>query len=175
MKKPETPKTHASTDPAETKSGSSETISIDSKGNANVAKEPADQKPGTTSGGSEGAKPSSTSNATSKSDSQKSGSKTADAKPEIKPGMSQKTASDKQATDKTDKTVQKKRGGRAILLFVIIIAGALVTGWLTRTLWWRDAEPVLSQYVPAEILAEITPAEVADNQSSGTGSEPTMF
>ena len=173
MKKPETPKTHASTDPAETKSGSSETISIDSKGNANVAKEPADQKPGTTSGGSEGAKPSSTSNATSKSDSQKSGSKTADAKPEIKPGMSQKTASDKQATDKTDKTVQKKRGGRAILLFVIIIAGALVTGWLTRTLWWRDAEPVLSQYVPAEILAEITPAEVADNQSSGTGSEPT--
>lgn len=116
-------------------------------------------------------KPSSTSNSTSKPD-HKSDAKPADAKPEIKPGMTQKAASDRHATEKTDKPVQKKRGGLAIVLFVIIIAGALASGWLTRTLWWHDAQPVLSQYVPAEILAEISPEDVANGQSPATAGDP---
>ncbi|UKV16967.1 uroporphyrinogen III synthase [Thalassospiraceae bacterium SW-3-3] len=46
---------------------------------------------------------------------------------------------------------------------MLIIAGALVIGWLTRALWWRDAEPILNQYVPAEILSEITPEGMAES------------
>lgn len=76
--------------------------------------------------------------------------------------MSQKSASDKNVADKA-RPVAKKRGGSAILLFVLIIAGALVIGWLTRALWWRDAEPILNQYVPAEILSEITPEGMAES------------
>ncbi|RCK05950.1 uroporphyrinogen III synthase [Thalassospira xianhensis MCCC 1A02616] len=166
MKKPETPKSDASAKPAETKADSSETISIDSKGNANLAKNSADQKSGTTPNAAENAKPASASNtdanSTTNTDKTKSDTKPASAKPEIKPGMSQKSASDKNVADKA-RPAAKKRGGSAILLFVLIIAGALVIGWLTRALWWRDAEPILNQYVPAEILSEITPEGMAES------------
>ncbi|WP_404423188.1 mitofilin family membrane protein [Thalassospira australica] len=156
MKKPETPKTDASAKPTETNAGPSETISIDSKGNASVAKDAADQKPGAASNAAESTKHEASASSNSANSSTKSDTKPVNAKPEIKPGMNQKTTSDRQGTDKV-KSAPKKRGGSAILLFVIIIIGALTVGWLTRALWWRDAEPVLSQYVPTEILAEITP------------------
>ncbi len=176
MKKPETPKTDASAKPAETKADSSGTISIDSKGNANLAKNSADQKSETSPNATENAKPASASNTdasgTTKTDKTKSDGNPSGTKPEIKPGMNQKSASDKNVSDKA-RPAGKKRGGSAILLFVLIIAGALVIGWLTRALWWRDAEPVLNQYVPTEILSQITPEGMSEPAPAGTTNEPT--
>tara|TARA_R110000868_G_scaffold79102_1_gene225137 strand:+ start:91108 stop:92673 length:1566 start_codon:yes stop_codon:yes gene_type:complete len=164
VKKPETPKPDASANPAEPKARPSETISIDSKGNASVAKEAAEQK----SDAASKAK-AATASASATGNGPKAPSGTSepapDTKPQIKPGINQKPSSD-EAKQAKDEPARQKRGGKAILLFVIIIAGALAAGWLTRALWWRDAEPVLSEYVPAEILAEIAP-------EAGTGSELT--
>ncbi|BDW97896.1 hypothetical protein MACH10_35810 [Thalassospira tepidiphila] len=53
-------------------------------------------------------------------------------------------------------------------MFVIIIVGALAAGWLTRAIWWRDAEPVLTQYVPSDILAEIAPEGYGPDATNGS-------
>lgn len=145
MKTPETPKTNASDKSADTKK-STETISVDSKGNASPDAKKADT--GTTA-------KSSVPNAGSSKPNDSSTTKPAgDGPDKITPGASSAKPG---AAKPTAQAKSKGSGGKALFLFVIIIVGALAAGWLTRAMWWRDAEPVLSQYVPNDILAEIAP------------------
>ncbi|MFV1849247.1 MAG: COG4223 family protein [Thalassospira sp.] len=165
MKTPETPKTNASDKSADTKK-STETISVDSKGNASPDAKKADT--GTTA-------KSSVPNAGSNKPNDSSSSKPAGDSPEkitpsassAKPGAAKPAAQAK----------SKGSGGKALFLFVIIIVGALAAGWLTRAMWWRDAEPILTQYVPNDILAEIAPdgfdADDASETSITATNSPT--
>lgn len=168
MKTPETPKTNASDKSADDKK-STETISVDSKGNASPDTKKADT--GTTA-------KSSVPNAGSSKPNDSTSSKTTSAGPEkIVPGASGNTSSGSKTSDGSASgkdgatkagTAPKRKGsgGKALFLFVIIIVGALAAGWLTRAIWWRDAEPILNQYVPNDILAEIAPDGFdADNAS----------
>lgn len=169
MKTPETPKTNASAKPAETK-GSSETISVDSKGNANATSKKAEtatsSKPEDKGPAKDlrGTKDTSTANQTKSS---------------ANPAASNAPKSESKASDDTKKTAAtsaktgtgakpKSGGSKALFLFVIIIVGALAAGWLTRTIWWREAQPVLAQYVPADILAEITPEGYGTAETDNT-------
>lgn len=162
MKTPETPKTNASSKSADSKE-SPDTISVDSKGNANSTTKKAETSTtskssvpnaGTTKTGE--SNPTKTNSANSKTSSASApGSNTS--KPETKdakPGHSTNAAA---AKSNTAPKRNSGGGGKALLLFVVVIVGALTAGWLTRTIWWRDAEPVLAQYVPSELLAEIAP------------------
>ena len=193
MKKPETPKSDASAKPVDTQK-STETISVDSSGNASSDAKPASKptaaqtdtqtetKSGTKSDTQSGAKPD-----TAKSPSQP-GSKPTDkpgatssatAKPEIKPASAHRNSQSSDKTSNTDGSAASRKGvgGKALLLFVIIIVGAIAAGWLTRAIWWRDAEPVLSQYVPTVILDEITPEEFKDDgaiTATNASSQPEM-
>lgn len=193
MKKPETPKSDASAKPVDTQK-STETISVDSSGNASSDAKPASKptaaqtdtqtetKSGTKSDAQSGAKPDA-----AKSPSQP-GSKPTDkpgatasttAKPEIKPASAHRNSQSSDKSSKTDGSAASRKGvgGKALLLFVIIIVGAIAAGWLTRAIWWRDAEPVLSQYVPTVILDEITPEEFKDDgaiTATNAPSQPEM-
>ena len=137
MKTPETPKTNASTKSTETEKPS-ETISVDSKGNASPDPKKADAAPAAKSGMS-------TDTGAKKPDTDK------------KPASDPKQDGAKSAAEPVAPVKRKGAGGKALVLFVLIIVGALAAGWLTRAIWWRDAQPHLAQYVPDEILAEIAP------------------
>ncbi|KJE34082.1 uroporphyrinogen III synthase [Thalassospira sp. HJ] len=167
MKTPETPKTNASAKSADTKE-SSDTISVDSKGNANSTTTKAETataakssvpnagtaKSGETTATKEAGSADKTASSTPKSDAKAGDGAKASA---TKPGTPAK---------------RKSGGGKALLLFVIIIVGGLAAGWLTRAIWWRDAEPVLAQYVPSDLLAQIAPEGAAP--SAATDREITV-
>ena len=150
MKTPETPKTNASAKSTDTEKPSA-TISVDSKGNASPDPKKADAssaaKPGVSDAGAKKADDGKKPETASKTDTAKTTAKPADSKP---------------ATP----TKRKTGGGKAMVLFVLIIVGALAAGWLTRAIWWRDAEPHLAQYVPNNILAEIAPDGLGTNTAS---------
>lgn len=166
MKKPETPKTDAAAKSAEDKK-STETISVDSKGNASP-----DAKKAETSTASKSSVPNSGGNKgngdPAKSAAAGSSATSAtSAKPQS--GASASASASKPGDSKAAAPAKRKgSGGKAILLFVVIIVGAIAAGWVTRAVWWRDAEPVLTQYVPNEILAQIAPdgfdSDGVDNQ-----------
>ncbi|MCC9621031.1 uroporphyrinogen III synthase [Thalassospira sp. MA62] len=188
MKKPETPKTDASKKPTET-------ISVDSKGTASTDPKKEDGKPGPSKTADEGKTTSSASSAstsatsgpttTNKTATDKTATSTSTSK--STPGTSSAGTSTatgnkpfesaKKPTDaKPDSSPKGKSiGGKALLLFVVIIAGALAIGWLTRAIWWRDAEPVLSQYVPDSIMQEVAPDgfEGANNDPIVATNPPT--
>lgn len=171
MKKPETPRTDASAKPVDSKKTTG-TISVDSKGTASPAPnkpEKATSSPATDKSASDSAKASGTANSAAATNTP------AAAKPDVKPAAAGSTAqagskpgnagtAGNADADKTDPKAARKAtpptkgsGGKALVLFVLIIAGALAIGWITRAVWWRDAEPVLSQFFPDEMLAEIAP------------------
>ncbi|MDG4721352.1 MULTISPECIES: COG4223 family protein [Thalassospira] len=154
MKTPETPKTNASAKSTDTEKPSA-TISVDSKGNASPDPKKADAssgvKPGVSDAGSKKVDDGNKPDTAPKTDTAKTGAKPTDGKP---------------ATP----AKRKSGGGKAMVLFVLIIVGALAAGWLTRAIWWRDAEPHLAQYVPNEILAEIAP----DGFDTDTASNDTV-
>ncbi|WP_430473873.1 COG4223 family protein [Thalassospira lucentensis] len=160
MKKPETPKPTAPAKSADSEK-SSETISVDSKGNASPDPKKADA--------SQAAK-SDTTSADKAKPADSAGAKPATTHAPIKPGGGSKTDDSAKNTSAVTKETAKSKGGggKTLLLFVIIIVGALAAGWLTRAFWWRDAEPILTQYVPDQILAEITPEGfgTADDQNN---------
>lgn len=170
MKTPETPKTNASAKSADTKE-SPDTISVDSKGNAKSSAKAVDT--GTTAKSSV---PNSGTIKSGETTAKKDGSpadKTASganasaagtSKSDTKTGDDKKTSSAKSSAP----AKQKSGGGKALLLFVIIIVGALAAGWLTRAIWWRDAEPVLTQYVPSDILAEMAPEGYGPDATNGS-------
>lgn len=155
MKTPETPRTNASTKSTDTEKPSA-TISVDSKGTASPG---ASAKKAETASA---AKPGiSASGGTSKADDSKNAAST--------PKSDPKTDAAKSTTKPSTPVKRKSVGGKAMVLFVLIIVGALATGWLTRAIWWRDAEPHLAQYVPDGILAEIAPDGLdADTASTNT-------
>ena len=168
MKKPETPKSDASAKPVDTQK-STETISVDSSGNASSDAKPASKPTAAQTDTQPGSKPTNKPGATS----------SATAKPEIKPASAHRNSQSSDQTSKTDGSAASRKGvgGKALLLFVIIIVGAIAAGWLTRAIWWRDAEPVLSQYVPTVILDEITPEEFKDDgaiTATNAPSQPEM-
>lgn len=164
MKTPETPKSNASAKSADTKK-STDTISVDSKGNANSGPKKAETgssakssvpNSGTgTSAASTSAKDSVASGKAGKPDAGASTTGTTDRSKSGDKPVDDKASSGAATSGASGK--RKGSGGKALLLFVIIIVGALAAGWLTRAIWWRDAEPVLTQYVPDDILAEIAP------------------
>ena len=174
MKTPETPKTNASANSADKKE-SSETISVDSKGNANSTSKKAETgsapkssvpNAGTGKAGATGTTKdnSAAGKTTDNAGAPTGGTSKSDSK-NTKPADGAKSASPKPGTAPKSKS---GGGGKALFLFVIIIVGALAAGWLTRAIWWRDAEPVLAQYIPGEILAEIAPEGVGPDVTSGT-------
>lgn len=174
MKTPETPKTNASANSADKKE-SSETISVDSKGNANSTSKKAETgsapkssvpNAGTGKAGATGTtKDSSAAGKTTDNAGAPTGGTSKPDSKNTKPADGAKAASPKPGTAPKSKS---GGGGKALFLFVIIIVGALAAGWLTRAIWWRDAEPVLAQYIPGEILAEIAPEGVGPDVTSGT-------
>ncbi|WP_417803419.1 COG4223 family protein [Thalassospira lucentensis] len=204
MKKPETPKPDASAKQVDTEKttetisvdssgNASANAKPDSKGGAS-SNAKTDAKPDTKSDAKVDATKSQTANTASQAAS-KPGEKTADkagvkpsdasgakassastAKPEIKPASAQRSS---QSTDKTTKPSDKApkskgAGGKAIFIFVVIIIVAIAAGWLTRAFWWRDAEPVLSQYVPTVIMNEITPDGFKDDGTNTATNTPNQ-
>jgi hypothetical protein len=172
VKTPETPKTNASAKLADTKE-SSDTISVDSKGNANSTTKKAEtstaSKSSVPNAGTAKSGESNTTkdNSAASKPSSASATNSSTAKPEtknIKPGDGTKTEASKAGTAPKPKN---GGGGKALFLFVVIIVGALAAGWLTRAIWWRDAEPVLAEYIPNEILAEIAPEGFGPNAATG--------
>ncbi|WP_338186759.1 mitofilin family membrane protein [Thalassospira tepidiphila] len=170
MKTPETPKTNASAKSADTKE-SSDTISVDSKGNAKSSAKAADTgtsakssvpNSGTVKSGDTTAKKDGS--PADKPASSTTAAATGTSKPDTKAGDDKKTSTTKSSAP----AKQKIGGGKALFLFVIIIVGALAAGWLTRAIWWRDAEPVLTQYVPSDILAEIAPEGYGPDATNGS-------
>ncbi|MBX2832160.1 MAG: uroporphyrinogen III synthase [Rhodospirillales bacterium] len=173
MKKPETPKPNASANSADTKK-STDTISVDSKGNASPDPKKADAAPASKPspsaadsskpGNNTTEKPSSNTSPDGPAKPASSGAKPNDSP---KPDTS-KTAPKAEDTNPSEPAKRKGYGGKALVLFVVIIIGALAVGWLTRAIWWRDAEPILSQYVPDQILAEITPDDLGTDNAQST-------
>ncbi|MBO6770210.1 MULTISPECIES: mitofilin family membrane protein [unclassified Thalassospira] len=157
MKTPETPKTNASAKSTDTEKPT-ETISVDSKGNASPDPKKADA--------THASKPGTSDNSAKKPDSSPKAENPAKADA-TKPGSTSTGA--KQQDEKPASTAARKgAGGKAIVIFVLIIVGGLAAGWLTRAIWWRDAQPHLAQFVPNDILAEIAPDGFdADNPQSG--------
>ncbi|MFH1806668.1 MAG: mitofilin family membrane protein [Pseudomonadota bacterium] len=155
MKKPETPK------PAAAKPETpSETISIDSQGNASV--DPAQKTAPDAAQGTTGSGP-------AKAPDDK---KADDKKPDnwtIKPGQSDPKSAKK---DDVPAKPVKKRGG---LLWIIAIIGLIIiTAWAGRDRWWHHAEPTLTTILPSSLIGALAPGDTVsgdtntDTTASGT-------
>jgi hypothetical protein len=170
VKTPETPKTNASAKSSDTKE-SADTISVDSKGNAESPAKATDTATKTKSsvpnaGTSKPDEPSAQkdSNTGASSASSTTAAAGSSSKPDSKAGDAAQTLK----AQSTAPAKPKSGGGKALLLFVIIIVGALAAGWLTRAIWWRDAEPVLTQYLPDQLIAQIAPEGFGPDATNGS-------
>ncbi|MDP2699079.1 COG4223 family protein [Thalassospira sp.] len=152
MKKPETPK------PAAAKPETpSETISIDSQGNASV--DPAQKTAPNAAQGTTGSGP-------AKAPDDK---KADDKKPDnwtIKPGQSDLKSAKK---DDVPAKPVKKRGG---LLWIIAIIGLIIiTAWAGRDRWWHHAEPTLTTVLPSSLIGALAPDNAANGGTDSTASD----
>ncbi|WP_085578924.1 COG4223 family protein [Thalassospira mesophila] len=212
MKKPETPKTDTSATPAK----GQDTISIDSKGNANTGAAPAQSTPSSKdSAASASASPSPSAASTAKpGDAPGSTKATATTPPgankpanaSVPPGGTSKPASSatKPASPSSGATGSgpfgasgsggkntsgnnngpsrpasgtpsdkpAKPGKPAIMVViwaVIIVAIVLALTWASRSLWWQQAQPALSDLLPQTAIEALAP----DTANTGTITQNT--
>ncbi|WP_114086949.1 COG4223 family protein [Thalassospira profundimaris] len=196
MKKPETPRTNTSATPSK----GQDTISIDSKGNASAGQsasssQDASTKPATGSaapssptGATTSAKPESSSTASSKSSTSSTGGAKSTAS--ASGGNSSASTAPSGSAKPGDKTPPpgkgtpqgKKTGKPAIMVVVwavIIIGIVLALGWASRAMWWKQAEPTLTNILPQGTVDALAPegqqntAEMSQTPADDTAASNT--
>ncbi|WP_143182018.1 COG4223 family protein [Thalassospira sp. TSL5-1] len=169
MKKPETPRTNTSATPSK----GQDTISIDSKGNASAAQSTSSSQgesakpatgsstPSSPTGATTSAKHESSSATSGKSSSTSAGG----AKSAASASGGNSSASSAKPGDKTPPPSKgspqgKKTGKPAIMVVVwavIIIGIVLALGWASRAMWWKQAEPTLTNILPQSTVNALAP------------------
>ena len=209
VKKPETPKTDTSATPSKGQDtisidskGNASAAQSTSSSHDTTSKPASGAASSSSATGAPGAKGTTGATASAKTDTKATkpgsssagtGNSTAGAKPATSASSASSSAGssspagskkpgDKNAVPGKGTPQGKKAGKPAIMVViwaVIIIGIVLALGWASRTMWWKQAEPTLSNILPQSTVDALAPegaqntAEMPQSSSEDTAGTPT--